>query len=287
MCEAFAKFRYSCCKVKHCTFYKRMVNYTIIVVVVVDDLTLASNLLSLLSHCKSDLQSEFGISDMGEIHWLLGVEIKCDHCARTVTLSQRAYIDAICICYHLQDARPATTPMEAGVHLADGSRNEPQANYPYKEIVGSLMYTVTATRPDIAFAMSILGQFAQAPMRIHLEAAKRVVRYLKTTHNLELMYSTDHTAMVGYSDADHASQLHRHLISGYAFLIGGGAVTWSSKKQPIVALSMTEAEYIPATHSTKEASWLHALTSKLITPPTTPIIVHCNNQSAIPLSKDR
>ena len=104
-------------------------------VVVVDDLTLASNCSSLLLSCKSDPQSELEISDMGEIHWLLGVEIKRNRHMQTMTLSQKAYIDA----------NPATTPMEARAQLTYGSRNEPQPDYPYKEIVRSLMHTATAT----------------------------------------------------------------------------------------------------------------------------------------------
>ena len=113
--------------------------------VAIDDLTLDSNSLLLISRCKLDLQSEFEISDMGEIHWLLGVEIKRDRQARTITLSQRAYIDAICARYRLQDARPATTPMEAGAQLTNGDEDVPSSPYPYKEIVGSLMYAAMAT----------------------------------------------------------------------------------------------------------------------------------------------
>jgi len=177
--------------------------------------------------------------------------------------------------------------MEAGVQLTDGGKNIPPFPYPYKEIVGSLMYVAMATRPDIIFATSILGQFAQAPTKTHWEAAKWVVRYLKTTRNFELTYNATNEAMIGYSDADHASQLHRHSISGYAFLLGGGAVAWSSKKQPIVALSTTEAEYIAATHAMKEAMWLRTFIGEIMASPTAVTTIYCNNQAAIALSKNR
>ena len=98
--------------------------------------------------------------------------------------------------------------MEARAQLTDEREDEPQSDYPYKELVGSLMYAVMATQPDIAFATSILGQFAQAPARVHWEAAERVVRYLKTTCDLELTYGTGHANSSGYSDANRASQLH-------------------------------------------------------------------------------
>ena len=148
------------------------------------------------------------------------------------------------------------------------------------------MYATTATQPDITFATSMLAQFAQNPTQVHWEATKRVVRYLKTTRDLELTYGTRDMTTMGYSDADHTLQLHRHSISGYAFLIGGGAVVWSSKKQPIIALSMMEAKYISATHATKEAMWLHTFMGEITTLPTTATTIHCNNQSAISLSKD-
>ena len=140
------------------------------------------------------------------------------------------YIDAICAQYCLQDALSATTPLEARAQLTDEREDKPRSDYPYKELVRSLMYAVTATWLDITFATSILGQFSQAPARVHWEAAKRVVRYLKTTHNLELTYGTSHANISGYLDTDHTSQLHQHSISGYAFLLGEGAVMWSSKK---------------------------------------------------------
>ena len=112
--------------------------------------------------------------------------------------------------------------MEAGAQLTDEQEDESQSDYPYKELVGSLMYAAMATRLDIAFATSILGQFAQAPARVHWEAAKRVVRYLKTTRNLELTYGVSHANLSSYSDTNHTSQLHQHSISGYTFLLGGG-----------------------------------------------------------------
>src|SRR5882724_10603244 len=136
---------------------------------------------------------------MGEIHWLLGVEIKRDRLTQTVTLSQKAYIDAICEWFSLQDVCPATTPMEAGVQLTDAIENKQRVTYPFKEIIGSLMYAATAMWLDIAFTTSILAQFNQNPARVHWEAAKQVVRYLKTTCNLELTYGTSHVNIIGYS----------------------------------------------------------------------------------------
>src|SRR5882724_10932719 len=107
-----------------------------------------------------------------------------------MTLSQKAYIDTVCAWFRLQDAWPATTPMEAGVQLTDTRRNEHHANFPYKEIIGLLMHVAMATQPNIAFVTSILVQYSQDPTRAHWEVAKRVVHNLKITHNLKLTYGS-------------------------------------------------------------------------------------------------
>ena len=145
-----------------------------------------------------------------------------------------------------------STPAETGVQLI--KTNKDMSINPrvlYKETIGSLMYMATATQPDIMFAVLALAQFAQDPAKMHWEAAKRVIRYLKGMRDLELTYGAASTGIVGYTDADHASQYHCHSILGYTFLINGGTVSWSSKKKSIVALSMTEVEYMAATHATK------------------------------------
>jgi hypothetical protein len=129
-------------------------------------------------------------------------------------------------------------------------------NVPYREAVGSLVYAAMGTRPNIAFAVSTVAQFSDNPGWAHWEAVKHIFRYLRGTQNLELMYGGERRGLVGYVDADGASQEHRRAISGFVFLVDGGAVTWSSKKQELVTLSTTEAEYVAATHAAKEAIWI-------------------------------
>ena len=99
---------------------------------------------------------------------------------------------------------------------------------PYCEAIGSLMYASVATRPDIAFAVSTLSQFLDNPGEAHWEAVKRIFRYLSGTRDYTLTYGGERHDLVGYTDADGASQDHRRAISGYAFLIDGGAISWSS-----------------------------------------------------------
>jgi hypothetical protein len=161
---------------------------------------------------------------------------------------------------------------------------------PYRELIGSLMYAAIGTRPDIAFAVSMLSQFMANPGKVHWKAAVRVLRYLKGTREHGLWYgyndNTTTDAISAFTDADWASQEHRHSFSGYVYTINGGAVSWSAKKQPLVALSSTEAEYIALTHAAKEAMWLRSFLTDLKRPMTSPLIIRCDNQSAIALTKD-
>jgi hypothetical protein len=157
---------------------------------------------------------------------------------------------------------------------------------PYREAIGSLNYCAVATRPDIAFSVSLLAQFMDNPGRTHWEAMKSVFRYLKGTKDWKLVYGTTKDGLEGYTDADGSSQEHRHAISGYVFLINGGAISWSSKKQELVTLSTAESEYVAATHAAKEALWLRRLMEEVFQPITKPITLHCDSQSAIALTKD-
>lgn len=157
---------------------------------------------------------------------------------------------------------------------------------PYREAVGSLMHLAVGTRPDIAFAVSIVAQFGTNPGPIHWETVKRIFHYLAGTKKLALTYGGGKQGLEGFMDADGASQEHHHAISGYAFILDGGAISWASKKQELVTLSTTEAEYVAATHAAKEAIWLRHFVQEIFCLLSNPTTLHCDNQSAIALAKD-
>jgi hypothetical protein len=115
---------------------------------------------------------------------------------------------------------------------------------PYHEAVGSLMYATLGTRPDICFAVQTVSRFNSKPGLAHWEAVKRIFQYLKGTKELWLAYGDVTKELVGYANADGSMSEDRKAISGYAFLINGGAVSWSTKRQKIISLSKTESEYI-------------------------------------------
>ena len=148
------------------------------------------------------------------------------------------------------------------------------------------MHLAVGTRPDIAFAVSTVAQFSTYPGLIHWEAVKRIYRYLIGTKKLALTFGMGKRGLEGFTDADGASQEHWHAITGYAYILDGGAISWASKKQELVTLSTTEAEYVAATHAAKEGVWLCRLIGEVFHPLLHPTPLYSDNQSTIALTKD-
>jgi hypothetical protein len=256
----------------------------------VDDCLITGNSKQLISDYRQRLDTIFALTDLGGIHWLLGIKIMRDREARTISLSQTTYIDTILERFSLADAKPYATPMVPGANYtrAQAPSDAAEAAYmekiPYREAIGSLMYAAIATRPDIAFAVSTLSQFLDNPGRIHWEAVKRIFRYLAGTKDYSLTYGNERHHLTGFTDADGAAQEHRRAISGYAFFIDGGAVSWASKKQELITLSTAEAEYVAATHAAKECIWLQRFIEPLFGPSPAPTTLYCDNQAALHLA---
>jgi len=143
-----------------------------------------------------------------------------------------------------------------------------------------------ATRPDIAFAVATVACFAANPGPAHWEAVKQIFHYLSGMRNLWLTYSEASNPLKGYADADSSMAEDHHAISGYAFLIDSGAVSWSLKRQEIVSLSTTKSKYVAAMHGGKEALWLHSLISKVFSDIKGPTTLFSDNQAAIVLMRD-
>jgi hypothetical protein len=195
--------------------------------------------------------------------------------------------------FRLTGAKPVSTPMETNAQFSkeQGPSSVNQVarmhGIPYSEAIGSVLWPVVVSRPDAAYAVGILSQFIQNPGQAHWEALKRVIVYLGHTKNLWLTFGGNTQTLVeGYCDADWASQSHRHSISGFSFHFGCGAVSWSSKKQNVIALSSTEGEYIAQTHAAKEAIWLRSFVSEIRGGGEKSLTMLCDNQGAIALAKD-
>ena len=159
----------------------------------------------------------------------------------------------------------------------------------YQSMLGSLMYAATRTRPDIMFAVHHLSQFSIAPGTEHLIAMQHIYRYLNGTWNLRIIYHGNRIGenLMGFSDSDWAGDSNSwRSVSGYAFILCGATISWSAKKQPTIALSSTEAEYMAMTHARKEAIFLEHLFGEVRIPFSIPMTLLIDNQSAIALAEN-
>ena len=288
--RSLAEIGFTQCASDHAVFYTRSDGHLIIMAVHVDDCTITGSCPKLLEDYKTRIGALFKMTDLGPVSWLLGIEIKRNREERTISLSQQSYISSILQRFNFADAKPLAMPMDPNVQLSKEqcpvSVKEIAAmkHVPYREAVGSLMWAAIGTRPDIAYSVGTLSKFLDNPGSTHWDAAKRVFRYLLGTKDWRLTYGIGKKGLEGFSDADGMSEEYRRAISGYAFILDGGAISWSSKKQELVTLSTTEAEYVAMTYAAKEAAWLRQLISELFRPLEYPITLHGDNQSAIALA---
>jgi len=198
---------------------------------------IATSTRALINKFKARLKDHVEIMDLGELHWLLSIKILRDRQAWLVHLSQRSYIDAILRRFGFEDLKPMSILMDTQKSLSAAqspmstSEFAAMRNVPYREAVGSLMYLALATRPDIAFAVSVVSHFAIRLGLEHWESIKRIFRYLKGTWELWLTYGSlpGGEKLQGYADVDGSMAEDQHTILGYAFMLGGGTVSWSSK----------------------------------------------------------
>ena len=236
--------------------------------VFVDDIKImAPKDSGIIKRVKAELTAAFSMSDMGPISFYLGLRIDRDRKQRTIKLSQPAYIEKVLERFHLDKANPVNTPMKESVPLSQ--REEAEASPPEKEryqgMTGSIMFSMVETRPDIAFATSLVSRFAKNPSHQHTEAVKTILKYLKGSKHRGITYGGDEELKIeGYSDSDWAGDKDsRKSTSGFIFMLNGGPISWCSKRQLTVALSSTEAEYIALTLAAKEATWLRLLLTEL------------------------
>ncbi|KAG2705909.1 hypothetical protein I3760_05G078600 [Carya illinoinensis] len=163
----------------------------------------------------------------------------------------------------MNECKPIDTRVAKGENLSKELcpktqiEKEKMARVPYANAVGSLMYAMMCTRPDICYAVGLVSRFQSNPGLAHWKAVKRIMRYLKGTADYVLCYQGSDLQLKGYSDADWGNDLdERKSTTGYAFLLNNGAITWSSKKQPCIALSTMEVEYIACSAAAQETVWL-------------------------------
>ncbi|CAM8877602.1 unnamed protein product [Rhodiola kirilowii] len=221
------------------------------------------------------------MKDMGEADVILGIRIKREN--KGIALSQSHYVEKVLKKFNCLNCSPVSTPMDPSVKLLPNT-GEAVSQLEYSQVIGCLMYAMTSTRPDIAYAMRKLSRYTSNPSNLHWEAIKRVLKYLKGTMNYGLVYACFPSVLEGYTDASWITNLEDHSsTSGWVFLLGGGAISWASKKQTCITSSTMKSEFIALAAAGKEAEWLRNLVHEipLWPKPVAPISIYCDSKETL------
>lgn len=257
---------------------------------------------------KAKLKQRFNIKDLGPAAWVLGMAIKRDRKARTITLDQELYITKALERYGLQECKPVTTPGVPGLDETSTATTEATETTAavdrqlFQEMVGTLMYAAISCRPDINHAVQQLARAMQAPTAHSLQAAKRVFRYLAGTKDVGLVFGSRNGDQVAdtrgrtnpfrldvcaFADADWANdRKDRKSITGWVAKVNGDPISWASKKQRTVAQSTCEAELYAEAAAIQEVLWLRGMLTELGLHVQTGSVIHGDNQSTIAISKN-
>eukprot|EP00253_Pinus_taeda_P028701 PITA_28701 len=250
-----------------------------------DDIIFGSNEEAMSQRFALVMQKEFEMSLLGELTYFLGLQIQQNEGG--IFLSQTKYLKQILKKYGMEDAKPVCTPMVTGCSLSANDESAAVLQPTYRSMIGSLLY-LTGTRPDIMHAVGIVGRFQANPKETHLQAGKRIFKYLQGTQNYGLWYPRDtDLTLHAYTDADWAGSVDdRKSTSGGAFFMGSRLVSWFSKKQSSIALSTAEAEYVAAASCCTQLLWMMQTLQDFKITCTPPISILCDNTSAISISKN-
>jgi len=274
------------CPHEHTLFIKKEEGGKILIVCVyVDDLIYTGNHELLFQEFKAMMMNEFAMTDLGKMRYFLGIEVlqSCDG----IFIGQKKYIKDVLTKFNMLDCNLVENPIVPGTKLLKTDKGAEVDSTIFKQLVGSLMY-LNATRPDIAYSVNLISRFMEHPKDNHVLAAKRILRYLQGTQKLGIFYKAGgHEDLISYTDSDYARDLEdRKSTSGYIFMIGGGVISWASKKQLVVSLSTTEAEFIAAAICACQCVWLKRVLEHLEHFQEGATALFCDNVSTIKLSKN-
>ncbi|GAU27929.1 hypothetical protein TSUD_160240 [Trifolium subterraneum] len=251
LCEGFQK-----CPVEHTLFVKMLDEDIHIVSVYVDDLIVTGNNQRLITDFKMSMKKRFAMSDLGKMKFFLGVEV--NQTEEGIFIHQMKYANEILSRFGMQECNSVCSPIVTGCKLVKNEGGK-------------------------------ASRFMERPTEMHIAAIKRIMRYVKGSAGLGIMYkrTSENLKLHGWSDSDYAGDLDdRKSTYGYVFMLGSGAISWSSKKQPIVTLSTTEAEFIAAASCACQSLWLRNVLSHLGIGQESTTLIHCDNSSSIKLSKN-
>jgi hypothetical protein len=267
----------------------------VIIAVYVDDLLIMSQSDPKIQEVKKALNKNYEMQDLGLASTVLGIKISYNLEAGVLTLSQERYAEEVLKRFNMENCKPLPTPMSPGTKFTKemsprcDEEEEQMRDVPYRSAIGSLMYLMVCTRPDLAHSIGVLSRYLEKPGKQHWEGVKRILRYLKGTKDYALRFQRgeNQSQFLGYTDSDYAG-CHdtSRSTSGYLFKYGGAAIIWSSKRQQRVTLSTCEAEYYAANEAAKEVLWLNEFIEELGFQNLKPIKILCDSTSALALIKN-
>ncbi|CAM8893240.1 unnamed protein product [Rhodiola kirilowii] len=251
----------------------------IILLVYVDDIVITGTSTSLISAIKTFIHTEFRIKDLGLLKYFLGIEVA--RSSSGIFINQRKYALDLLTETGLLGCKPNSTPMDIKQQLALSKAPKLEDPTAYRQLVGKLIY-LNVTRPDIAFSVHILSQFLASPTDDHLQAAHRVLRYIKMAPAQGLLYpARANLTLEGFCDADWAScPVSRRSTTGYSIKLGPSLISWRTRKQSVVSRSSAESEYRAMAQTCCELVWIVAVLKDLRVSISTPIALYCDNVAA-------
>jgi len=244
-------------------FFYNKGDVTMFVLVYVDDIIVASSIGKATDALLQDLQKEFALKDLGQLHYFLGIEVS--KVRDGIVLMQDKYASDLLKKVGMSDCKPVAAPLSTSEKLSlhEGSLLGLNDATHYRSIVGALQY-LSLTRPDIAYSVNKVCQFLHAPTTVHWAAVKRILRYLKQCTKLGLkIHKSSSTLVSAFSDADWAGSTDDRSIGGFAVFLGSNFVSWSARKQHTVSRSSTESEYKAVVDATAEVMWIQTLLQEL------------------------
>ncbi len=257
----------------------------VVIVIYVNDLIITGDSGAYIFDLKKLLKQKFDMKDLGELRYFFGIEVI--QSPKGIWLLQRQYALNKLSEYGMTGCKPISIPLEQNVKLSADEGDLVEDTTMYRRIVGSLIY-MTITRPYLSYVVGVVSQFLQTPRKPHLDTVRRILIYIKHTLKCGIFYKAKSQLQVhGYTNADWADNvLDKISTSGFMFSFGSGAVSWSSKKQPTVALSSTEAEYKGVAIAPCEVVWLQKLFSDLGQSMDAHVVIYCDNISSILLANN-
>ena len=229
--------------------------------VYVDDLLFTGDEEVMMAEFKESMLREFDMSDLGRMRVFLGIEVL--ESSDGIYICQRKYALDVLKRFGMENSNAVCSPIVPSFKLHQDEGGVKVDETFYKQIVGSLMY-LTATRPDMMFIVSLISRYMSKPTEMHMQAAKRALRYLKGSVNYGIFYKKGGAEeLLAFTDNDYAGDVEdRRSTSGYVFLMNAGVVAWSSRKQPLVTLSTTKAEFVATCACACQAVWMRRILKK-------------------------